>query len=84
MQSHLNVGYGDDITIADLASAVSDSIGYSGEIKFDTSKPDGTPLKLMDSGRLNSLGWKPQVNLKDGLKKAYEDFMAHTNNLRMK
>ena len=84
MQSHINVGYGDDVTIADLASAVSASIGYSGEIKFDTSKPDGTPLKLMDSGRLNSLGWKPQVNLKDGLKKAYADFMAHTNNLRMK
>ena len=84
MQSHINVGYGDDVTIADLASTVSASIGYSGEIKFDTSKPDGTPLKLMDSGRLNSLGWKPQVNLKDGLKKAYGDFMAHTNNLRMK
>ena len=84
MQSHINVGYGDDVTIADLASAVSASIGYSGEIKFDTSKPDGTPLKLMDSDRLNSLGWKPQVNLKDGLKKAYGDFMAHTNNLRMK
>jgi GDP-L-fucose synthase len=84
MQSHINVGYGDDVTIADLASAVSASIGYSGEIKFDTSKPDGTPLKLMDSDRLNSLGWKPQVNLKDGLKKAYADFMAHTNNLRMK
>ena len=84
MQSHINVGYGDDVTIADLAHAVSDAIGYSGEIKFDTSKPDGTPRKLMDSGRLNSLGWKPHVNLQNGLKKAYADFMAHADNLRMK
>ncbi len=84
MQSHINVGYGDDVTIADLAHAVSDAIGYSGEIKFDTSKPDGTPRKLMDSGRLNSLGWKPHVNLQNGLKKAYADFMAYADNLRMK
>jgi len=83
MQSYINVGYGDDVTIADLAHAVSDAIGYSGEIKFDTSKPDGTPRKLMDSGRLNSLGWKPHVNLQNGLKKAYADFMAHADNLRM-
>jgi GDP-L-fucose synthase len=84
MQSHINVGYGDDVTIADLAYAVGEAIGYSGEIKFDTSKPDGTPRKLMDSERLNSLGWKPQVDLKNGLKKAYADFMAHADSLRMK
>ena len=84
IQSHINVGYGDDVTIADLAQALSDVIGYSGEIKFDTSKPDGTPRKLMDSGRLNSLGWKPLVNLQNGLKKAYADFMVHADNLRMK
>jgi GDP-L-fucose synthase len=84
MQSHINVGYGDDITIADLANAVSNAVGYSGEIKFDTSKPDGTLSKLMDSIKLNSLGWKPQVDLKNGLKKAYADFLAHTDSLRMK
>jgi GDP-L-fucose synthase len=84
MQSHINVGYGDDITIADLANAVSDAVGYSGEIKFDSSKPDGTPRKLMDSTKLNSLGWKPQVNLKNGLKKAYADFLAHADSLRIK
>ena len=84
MQSHINVGYGDDVTIADLAHAVSDAIGYSGEIKFDTSKPDGSPRKSMDSGRLNSLGWKPHVNLQNGLKKAYADFLAHADSLRMK
>lgn len=84
MQSHINVGYGDDVTISDLAYAVGEAVGYCGEIKFDTSKPDGTPRKLMDSGRLTSLGWKPQVNLEIGLKKAYEDFMAHADSLRMK
>lgn len=84
MQSHINVGYGDDVTIAELAHAVSEAVGYSGDIKFDTSKPDGTPRKLMDSERLNALGWKPQVDLKSGLKKAYADFMAHADSLRMK
>jgi len=84
MQSHINVGYGDDITIADLAHAVCEAVGYSGEIKFDASKPDGTPRKLMDSERLNSLGWNPQVDLKTGLKKAYADFLAHADSLRMK
>ncbi len=84
MQSHINVGYGDDVTIADLAYAVGEAVGYSGEIKFDASKPDGTPRKLMDSERLNSLGWKPQVDLNSGLKKAYADFMAHADSLRMK
>ncbi len=84
MQSHINVGYGDDVTIADLAYAVGEAVGFSGEIKFDASKPDGTPRKLMDSERLNSLGWKPQVDLNSGLKKAYADFMAHADSLRMK
>jgi GDP-L-fucose synthase len=84
MQSHINAGYGDDVTIGDLAHAVGEAVGYSGEIKFDTNKPDGTPRKLMDSARLNSLGWKPKVDLKDGLKKAYADFLAHADSLRMK
>ena len=84
MQSHINVGFGDDVTIADLAQAISDTIGYSGEIKFNSSKLDGTSRKLMDSGRLYSLGWRPHVNLKKGLKKAYADFVANADNLRMK
>jgi GDP-L-fucose synthase len=84
MQSHINVGYDDDITIADLANVVSKAVGYSGEIKFDTSKPDGTLSKLMDSTKLNLLGWKPQIDLKNGLKKAYADFLAHADSLRMK
>jgi len=83
MQSHINVGYGNDVTIADLALFVSKAVGYSGEIKFDVSKPDGTPRKLMNSHRLNSLGWKPKVDLESGLTKAYADFMANAAALRM-
>jgi GDP-L-fucose synthase len=84
MQSHINVGFGGDVTIADLAYAVGEAVGYSGEIKFDTSKPDGTLCKLMDSARLNSLGWQPKIDLKNGLKKAYADFLAHADTLRIK
>lgn len=83
MQSHINVGYGDDVTISELAEAVGYAVGYKGEIRFDTSKPDGAPRKWMDSSRLNALGWKPQVDLKDGLAKAYEDFITHADVLRM-
>jgi len=83
MQSHINVGYGDDVTISELAHAVGQAVGYKGEISFDTSKPDGTPRKWMDSSRLNALGWKPQVDLQTGLAKAYEDFITHADVLRM-
>jgi GDP-L-fucose synthase len=75
MQSHINVGYGSDITIAELARAVGEAVGYQGKISFDSTKPDGTPRKWMDSSRLNSLGWKPAVNLNDGLSRAYSEFL---------
>ncbi len=75
MQSHINVGSGQDITIAELAQTVSRVIGYQGEIDFDAAKPDGAPRKLMDSSRLNSLGWAAQVSLQDGLTLAYQDFL---------
>ncbi|WP_349280493.1 GDP-L-fucose synthase [Polaromonas hydrogenivorans] len=78
MQSHINVGYGSDITIAELAQTVGKVVGYQGDIDFDSTKPDGAPRKLMDSSRLESLGWQAQVNLKDGLKLAYQDFMTHS------
>ncbi len=74
MQSHLNVGYGSDVTIAELAQAVAKAIGYTGAIVYDATKPDGSPKKLMSSERLNVLGWKPIVSLDDGLVMAYEDF----------
>ena len=76
MQSHINVGFGDDITIKELALAVGKTVGYQGAIDFDTSKPDGSPRKLMDSSRLNALGWQAQVGLKAGLAAAYQDFMS--------
>lgn len=83
MQSHINVGYGEDVTIRELAQAIGKAVGYEGEITFDSSKPDGTPRKWMDSSRLNKLGWKPQVDLQTGLAKAYEDFITHAGVLRM-
>jgi len=75
MQSLINVGYGEDITIAELANAVGLAVGYQGRIEFDPGKPDGTPRKLMDSGRLEALGWHAQVSLRDGLALAYQDFL---------
>lgn len=74
MQSHINVGYGNDVTIAQLAHTVAKVVGYQGEISFDTSKPDGAPRKLMDSKRLNNLGWQAKVGLEQGLAMAYQDF----------
>ncbi|MDD5333380.1 MAG: GDP-L-fucose synthase [Rhodoferax sp.] len=74
MQSQINVGYGQDITIAELAQAVGQAVGYQGRIEFDPSKPDGTPRKLMDSRRLNALGWQAKVSLAQGLSLAYQDF----------
>ena len=74
MQSHINVGSGVDVTIAELAQAVSQVVGYTGDIVFDSTKPDGAPRKLMDSGRLNALGWQAKVDLQLGLAKAYFDF----------
>ena len=76
MQSHINVGFGEDITIKELALAVGKTVGYQGAIDFDTSKPDGSPRKLMDSSRLNALGWQAQVGLDAGLAAAYQDFIA--------
>lgn len=77
MQSHINVGFGSDITIAELASAVSKAIGYQGKISFDPSKPNGAPRKWMDSGRLNQLGWNPAIGLQEGLQNAYENFLIY-------
>lgn len=74
MLSHINVGCGYDITIKELAETIGKTIGFEGKIIFDQTKPDGTPRKLMDSGRLNSLGWRPKVSLNEGLALAYADY----------
>jgi len=76
MQSHINVGFGSDVTIAELAKAVSSAVGYQGVISFDPTKPDGAPRKWMDSSRLNKLGWKAQVDIGRGLKTTYEQFCS--------
>ena len=82
MLSHINIGYGSDVTIKELAQRISEVVGYQGRIDFDTTKLDGSARKLMDSGRLNSLGWHAQVSLKDGLAKAYQDYLANSEVLR--
>ena len=75
MQSHINVGFGSDITIAQLAQTIGTVIGYTGKICFDPTKPDGAPRKWMDSGRINRLGWEPITNLEMGLRHAYASFL---------
>ena len=72
----VNIGVGHDISIKDLAYLVKEVIGYQGELVFNTSKPDGTPRKLMDVSLLHSLGWKHQVELKEGIAMAYQDFLS--------
>lgn len=75
MLNHINVGCGHDITIRELAETIARVIGYEGSVAFDPTKPDGAPRKLMDSTRLNALGWQAKVGLEVGLEKAYEDFL---------
>jgi len=74
MKSHINVGFGGDVTIAELAKMVGDAVGYQGKICFDSSKPDGSPRKWMDSSRLNKLGWQPNIGIEEGLKIAYNQY----------
>lgn len=74
----VNIGVGEDITIRELAGLVGKVVGFNGELIFDTSKPDGTPRKLMDSGRLQALGWRPRVRLEDGLAATYSQFTSGT------
>ncbi len=75
-EQFINVGSGSDLTIHDLAELVKSVVGFEGEINWDTTKPDGTPRKLMDSSRIQSLGWTPQIELEGGIRMAYEDFRA--------
>lgn len=83
MQGHINVGYGSDVTIAELARRVSRVVGYTGQIVFDVSKPDGAPRKLLNSDRLHSLGWRPRVHLDEGLTLAYADYFSRAPRLEV-
>jgi GDP-L-fucose synthase len=76
-EQFINVGCGSEISIRELAELVSRIVGYKGTIVWDTSKPDGTPRKLMDSSKLFALGWKPKVDLETGVRLAYQDFLKH-------
>jgi len=78
----LNVGTGEDTTIADFARLVADVVGYRGKFDFDTSRPDGAPRKLLDVSRINALGWRATIPLRDGLKRMYDDFLARYDVIR--
>jgi GDP-L-fucose synthase len=72
---HVNVGSGEDISIADLAQLVADIVGFEGSLEYDRTKPDGTPRKLMDSGKLHSMGWRPSISLEAGIEQTYRWFL---------
>lgn len=76
--THINVGTGKDLTIAELMHIVKKVVGYTGEIKFDTTKPDGTPRKLMDVSRVNNLGWVAKTDLEEGIEKAYKWYLNNS------
>ena len=71
----INIGCGIDLTIKELAELIAKTVGFKGSLRFDTSKPDGTPRKLLDVGRLSALGWRPTIPLDAGIKAAYLDFL---------
>jgi len=76
MHNHVNIGSGADVTIAEVAQTIAQIVGFTGQIKFDTNKPDGAPRKWMDSSRLNALGWQAKVGLLEGLAVAYQNFLV--------
>jgi len=79
MQSHINVGFGNDVTIAELASLLAEVTGFKGTIRFDADKPDGTTRKLMDSSRINAMGWQPAISLDKGVRQTYKWFVEGLN-----
>ena len=77
-----NVGFGSDLTIKELAETIQKTVGHEGEIIWDSSKPDGTPKKLMDSSKFRSLGWSPKIDLEKGIKSTYKWFLEHQNSFK--
>ena len=80
---HVNVGSGEDVTIAELAATIMSIVGLEGELRFDTSKPDGTPRKLMSGDRLGEMGWRPSIDLEEGLRSTYEWFLENQATARL-
>ena len=72
----INIGTGEDITIAEFAQTVAEVVGFRGQIVYDTSRPDGTPRKLVDVSRLSTMGWRAKITIREGLGKAYADFLS--------
>jgi GDP-L-fucose synthase len=79
----VNIGWGDDVTIRELAEIVVSAIGYKGSIEFDDTKPDGTPRKLLDVTRLSELGWRPKIPLQQGIESTYAWFREHLADARL-
>jgi GDP-L-fucose synthase len=79
----VNVGWGEDVTIRELAEIVMSVVGYRGSLIFDSSKPDGTPRKLLDTTRLSQLGWKPRIALREGIARTYDWFQEHSAEARL-
>ena len=77
MLSHVNVGTGEDILIAELAGMLAKATGFAGRISYDRSRPDGTPRKLLDVSRLAALGWRSSIRLEDGIRQTYKWFLEH-------
>ena len=84
MLSHINIGTGKDCTIRELAETIAKVTGFKGDIRFDSSKPDGTPRKLLDISRLNALGWEATISLEDGIRQTYQWFLEHRDEIREK
>ncbi len=82
MLSHINVGTGDEVSIAELARKVCNTVGFKGELVFNTSMPEGAPRKLLDISRLTNLGWRAQLSLDDGLDLTYRWYLKHLDTLR--
>lgn len=82
LQSHINIGSGHDVSIAELASMIAQVVGYEGQVEFDASKPDGSPRKLLNVDLLKSLGWKQQIDLIDGIEHTYRWFVNNQSKLR--
>jgi GDP-L-fucose synthase len=81
-EDFVNIGVGTDISIKDFAEMIADVVGFEGRFTYDTSKPDGTPRKLVDVARLNSLGWTSQIGLREGVERTYAWFLENENSLR--
>ena len=72
-QGIINIGWGEDVSIKEIAELIAAEVGYKGSLVFDTSKPDGTPRKLLDTTKINNLGWKPSIKLKEGIRKTIKE-----------